>query len=48
MIVCFVDIGGIFDDYCLNFLFIISCLKHIKIEHAFSYTWHFYSKFNKL
>ena len=28
MIVKFVDIGGIVDHYCLNFLFTISIVKH--------------------
>ena len=35
VVVCFVDIGGIADRHCLNFLFIIIQLIILKLYHKF-------------
>ena len=34
VVVCFVDIGGIIDHHCLNFLFIICIYMYIGKEHT--------------
>ena len=35
MVVPFVEIGGIVDHHCLNFLFIISGKNHLRIDRNF-------------